>query len=138
MHRALEITEILELIVNNVQTTKALMNLAQTSKSFKEPAINGIYSSLAFWFEIIKCLPHDLRKFQQDKQPKGAFRGNRQPQFTISLKRKMKECDWDLLRSHAAKVRAIGFREPEQHRYHRQSLELEGWDSYTSHPPSSV
>ncbi|EIW83500.1 hypothetical protein CONPUDRAFT_81410, partial [Coniophora puteana RWD-64-598 SS2] len=149
MHHALEISEVIQLVLSHVDNHWALENLAQVSKAFHEPAINALYSELDFWFEILRCLPQDLRKFKQEERPEGAFCGNWQPPWTIvrrsllernplhyyltgaqSFRRKMTEEEWALLRSRAANVHSIGVRDTG-----RDEVDPKEWHMYSHQSP---
>ena len=60
MHRCLKIDELLEMVADNLETEDDTVRMAYVCRTFYEPAINSLWSSLEGLAPLVKCLPGEL------------------------------------------------------------------------------
>ena len=60
MHSCLLIDEILRNIAQRLRTSQDLLNMALSCRSFKEPALDALWSDIASFDNLMECLPYDF------------------------------------------------------------------------------
>ncbi|KAG6810990.1 hypothetical protein H0H92_009530 [Tricholoma furcatifolium] len=118
MHRCLQIPEILNSIFSQIIDTKptedrwvqfpgsiALVNIALTCRSFKEPALNVLWRSILGLDPILRCLPSDaVNIIEEAKDIPVAWRtGTRGLRFNRNLGFE----DYSRIRENASRVRVV-------------------------------
>ncbi|EIW75199.1 hypothetical protein CONPUDRAFT_147332 [Coniophora puteana RWD-64-598 SS2] len=97
MHHCLSVSELI-LAICCSSNDAALANLAQTCKTFQEPALNVLYSDLDCMSKLLMCLPQDLWRVEE---------GDTNEQANLSFTRQLQPADWQVLQRYAARVRFL-------------------------------
>ncbi|EIW81824.1 hypothetical protein CONPUDRAFT_164584 [Coniophora puteana RWD-64-598 SS2] len=110
MHRVLTIHELIQHIfgclndhfsnVTGSGNERTLSALARTCQTFKEPALNVLWEKIASLDPLIKCLPKDAWKVEEDPEA-----GWMQQRFMPIFARPLTEGDWLIIREYAPRVR---------------------------------
>jgi hypothetical protein len=69
MHRCLDVQEIILIIFHLTTTKRDLAALAVTCKTFRDPALEILWSELNEFSPLARCLPNDIWKEEIDSQP---------------------------------------------------------------------
>ncbi|KAH7924922.1 hypothetical protein BV22DRAFT_1034622 [Leucogyrophana mollusca] len=112
MHRSLQIPEILEIVISklfephaneivgdwysdyNCEVRASLARLARTCCTFRDPALDVLWSSLKSFDPLIRCLPRDLWMHDDD-----GF---------LEFTRPLRASDWVIFQRYAQRVRIFG------------------------------
>ncbi|KAJ7609463.1 hypothetical protein FB45DRAFT_845378 [Roridomyces roridus] len=101
MHRALHVSEIVELIVSNLRPTpdnSTLAALGRTSQLFHAHALDALWHHQACASNVIKCFPDDLwesRRYVDSAR------------FTLTFRRSITTADWDRFLHYSSRIRSF-------------------------------
>jgi hypothetical protein len=69
MHHSLVIIDIILIIFSFVRTKRDLAALAATCKTFRDPALEILWSTLRDFAPLARCLPNDIWNEAKDSLP---------------------------------------------------------------------
>ncbi|EIW81768.1 hypothetical protein CONPUDRAFT_143463 [Coniophora puteana RWD-64-598 SS2] len=116
MHRALQVTELLQLIFSDfnkgctqfnggLQGNPTLAALARTCCAFKEPALDALWECIITLDPFLRCLPEDAWHFVDAGVPD--YAPKRTPKVMATPSRHFTVADWEILRKYTYRVRKL-------------------------------
>ncbi|EIW74245.1 hypothetical protein CONPUDRAFT_140600 [Coniophora puteana RWD-64-598 SS2] len=115
MHPCLYLSELLQLIFDEVGCKATCARLARVCSTFTEPALDALYTNVDGFYELLTCLPSDLWALSPPRPTSPydhAIKSHKDQ--VLTFKRDMNRDDWDILLSRTTRVRRL--RQPRAHR----------------------